>query len=170
LSTWDRRHGGRLGGFRLADDEQATIETDIDPLEPRDLADAQIRARRISGHGGWPVRSTARFSGPRRLRWLWLANTNYTDPAVLARLGDHFAPLIARGLNPFWIRDDAEHDLFLYVYHLATEENLLRSMGFPYEVSRKAVNFYVTPANRLVAADQPPAALAAELNPWRHLP
>ncbi len=61
---------------------------------------------------------------------------------------------------------------------MATEENLLRSMGFPYEVSRKAVNFYVTHANRLVdlcprrleliakafAADQPPAALEAELN------
>jgi hypothetical protein len=110
-----------------------------------------------------------------------LANTNYTDPAVLAKLGDHFAPLIARGLNPFWIRDDAEHDhhdLFLYVHWLATEENLLRSMGFPYQASRKAVSFYVTHANRLVdlcprrleliaqafAADQPPAALEAELN------
>ena len=133
---------------------------------------------RISGHGGYdPFVPPPYFPVPADLRWLWLANTNYTDPAVLAKLGDHFAPLIARGLNPFWIRDDAEHDnhdLFLYVYHLATEENLLRSMGFPYEVSRKAVNFYVTHANRLVdlcprrleliakafAADQPPAALA----------
>jgi hypothetical protein len=137
---------------------------------------------RISGHGGYdPFVPPPDFPVPADLRWLWLANTNYADPAVLARLGDHFAPLIARGLNPFWMRDDAEHDhrdLFLCVHHLATEENLLRSMGFPYEVSRKAVNFYVTHANRLVdlcprrleliatafAADQPPAALEAELN------
>jgi hypothetical protein len=137
---------------------------------------------RISGHGGYdPFVPPPDFAVPADLRWLWLANTNYADPAVLAKLGDHFAPLIARGLNPFWIRDDAEHDhhdLFLYVYHLATEENLLRSMGFQYEVSRKAVNFYLTHANRLVdlcprrleliakafTADQPPAALEAELN------
>jgi hypothetical protein len=137
---------------------------------------------RISGHGGYdPFVPPPDFAVPADLRWLWLANTNYADSAVLAKLGDHFAPLIARGLNPFWIRDDAEHDhhdLFFYVHHLATEENLLRSMGFPYEVSRKAVNFYVTHANRLVdlcprrleliakafAADQPAAALEAELN------
>jgi hypothetical protein len=138
--------------------------------------------RRISGHGGYdPFVPPPDFPVPADLRWLWLANTNYADPAVLTRLGDHFAPLIARGLNPFWIRDDAEHDhrdLFLCVHHLATEENLLRSMGFPYEVSRRAVNFYVTHVNRLVdlcprrleliakafATDQPPAALEAELN------
>jgi hypothetical protein len=78
------------------------------------------------------------------LRWLWLANPNYSDPAVRAKLGDHFAPLIARGLNPWWISDDREHDnydLFLYVHHQATEKNLLRSMGFPYRVSQRAVNF-----------------------------
>jgi hypothetical protein len=138
--------------------------------------------RRLSGHGGYdPFIPPPEFPVPADLRWLWLANTNYTDPAVLAKLRDHFAPLIARGLNPFWIRDDAEHDhrdLFLYVHHAATEENLLRSMGFKYEVSRKAVNFYVTHANRLVdfcprrleliaqafTTDQPPAALEAELN------
>jgi hypothetical protein len=137
---------------------------------------------RISGHGGYdPFVPPPDFPVPDDLGWLWLANVNYTDPSVLAKLGDHFAPLIARGLNPFWIRDDAEHDhhdLFLYVHWLATEENLLRSMGFPYEVSRKAVNFYVTHAHRLVdlcprrleliaqafAADQPPVALEAELN------
>jgi hypothetical protein len=109
---------------------------------------------RISGHGSYdPFVPPPDFAVPADLRWSWLANTNYANPAVLAKLGDHFAPLIARGLNPFWIRDDAEHDhrdLFLCVHHLATEENLLRSMGFPYEVSRKAVNFYVTHANRLV--------------------
>ncbi len=137
---------------------------------------------RISGHGGYdPFVPPPDFPVPADLRWLWLANTNYTDPSVLAKLGDHFAPLIARGLNPFWIRDDAEHDhrdLFLYVHWLATEQNLLRSMGFTYEVSRKAVNFYVSHANRLVdlcprrleliatafAANQPPAALEAELS------
>lgn len=136
---------------------------------------------RLSGHNGYnPFLSPPDFRVPNDLRWLWLANTNYTDPAVLAKVGDHFEPLIARGLNPFWIRDDAEHDhrdLFLYVHYKATEENLLRGLGFPYEVSRKAVNFYVTHADRLLdlcprrlelialafAADQPPAALEAEL-------
>jgi hypothetical protein len=141
----------------------------------------QNEDRRISGHGGYdPFLPPPEFPVPADLRWLWLANTNYTDPAVLAKLGDHFAPLIARGLNPFWIRDDIEHDhhdLFLYVHWLATEQNLLRSMGFKYEVSRKAVNFYVTHANSLIdlcprrleliaqqfAKDQPAAALEAAL-------
>ena len=137
---------------------------------------------RISGHRGYdPFIAPPDFPIPADLRWLWLANMNYADPAVLARLGDHFPPLIARGLNPFWIRDDVEHDnhdLFLCVHYKATEENLLRSMGFEYEVSRKAVNFYVSHASSLVdlcprrleliaqafAADQPPAALEAALH------
>ena len=68
----------------------------------------QNEDRRISGHGGYdPFLPPPEFPVPADLRWLWLANVNYTDPAVLAKLGDHFAPLIARGLNPFWIRDDA---------------------------------------------------------------
>jgi hypothetical protein len=138
--------------------------------------------QRISGHGGYdPFLPPPDFRVPDDLRWLWLANTNYTDAKVLAKLGDHFAPLIARGLNPFWIRDDVEHDhrdLFLYVHYKATEENLLRSLGFPYDVSRKAVNFFVTHADRLIdlgprrleliakafAADLPSAALEAELH------
>ena len=86
------------------------------------------------------------------LRMLWLSNTNFTDPAVLARLGDHFAPLITRGLNPFWIRDDREHDnhdLFLYSWWLATNDKLLRGLGFPYRISKQAVNFYVAHAHDL---------------------
>jgi hypothetical protein len=136
---------------------------------------------RISGHQGYdPFLPPPDFPISADLRWLWLANVNYTSPSVLAKLGDHFAPLIARGLNPFWVRDDAEHDhhdLFLYVIWLATEQNLLRSMGFKYEVSRKAINFYITHSTSLVdlcprrlellaqtfATDQPPAALEAAL-------
>ena len=49
---------------------------------------------RISGHGGYnPFIPPPDFPIPADLRWLWLANINYTDPAVLAKLGDHFAPL-----------------------------------------------------------------------------
>ena len=86
------------------------------------------------------------------LRMLWLSNTNFTDPVLLDKLGDHFAPLVTRGLNPWWIDDDSAHDnydLFLYVHHQATEKNLLRSMGFPYTVGQRAVNFYVTQCHRL---------------------
>ena len=93
-----------------------------------------------------------RFAVP-DLRLLWLANTNFTDPAVLAKLGAHFDPLIARGLNPFWIRDDIENDnyaLFLYVWWLATEKHLLRGMGFPYAVNAQAVNFYLAHAHDLL--------------------
>ena len=89
---------------------------------------------------------------PCNSRLLWLANTNFADPAIIAKLGDHFEPLIARGLNPFWIRDDAENDqcaLFLYVWWLATEGKLLRSMGFSYEVSAQAVNYFVAHAHDL---------------------
>jgi len=102
------------------------------------------------------------------LRMLWLSNTNFTDPALLAKLGDHFAPLIARGLNPFWIDDDREHDnydLFLWVHYLATEKNLLRSMGFPYGISRQAVNFYVTYCHRLY--DLAPRRLELIANAFR---
>jgi hypothetical protein len=87
------------------------------------------------------------------LRMLWLSNTNFTDPVLLAKLGDHFAPLIARGLNPWWVDDDRAHDchdLFLYVHHAATEKNLLRSMGYPYRISHRAVNFYVANCHRLL--------------------
>ena len=109
---------------------------------------------RQSGHRGFnPFTPPPEFPLPANLRWLWLANTNYADPAILEKLGDHFAPLIARGLNPDRVGDDREHDnyaLFLYVHHKATEENLLRSMGFPYQVSRQAVNFYLTHANTLI--------------------
>jgi hypothetical protein len=102
------------------------------------------------------------------LRWLWLANTNYADVAVRAKLGDHFAPLIARGLNPFWITDDREHDnydLLLYVHHLDTVKNLLRSMGFPYGISRQAVNFYVTHCHQLY--DLAPRRLELIANAFR---
>ncbi len=68
--------------------------------------------------------------------------------------------------------------LFCYVVWRATEQNLLRRLGYKYEVSRQAVNFFVTHANRLVdlcprrleliaeafAAHQPAAALEAQLN------
>jgi hypothetical protein len=136
---------------------------------------------RISGHSSYnPFISPPDFPIPGDLGWLWLANLNYTDEAVLAKLGDHFAALVARGLNPFWIRDDVahdHHDLFLYVHWLATEQNLLRSMGFKYDVVRRAVNFYITHSTSLVdlcprrlellaqafATDQPPAALEAAL-------
>jgi hypothetical protein len=132
---------------------------------------------RISGHNGYdPFLPPPSFRIPASLGWLWLANTNFTNATVLAKLGNHFAPR----LNPFWIRDDAEHDnydLFLYVVYLATEQNLLRGMGFPYDVVRRAVSFYVTHVNRLIdlcprrleliarafGGNLPPAALEAEL-------
>ena len=62
--------------------------------------------RKQSGHGGYdPFIPPPEFPVPPHLRWLWLSNTNYADPAILAKLGDHFAPLIARGLNPYWVGD-----------------------------------------------------------------
>ena len=106
---------------------------------------------REEGHRSYsPYISPPDFPVPPDLGWLWFANSNYTDPEFLAKLGNDFEPLISRGLDPFWIRDDREHDfhdLFLYVHHQATENNLLRNMGFPYQVSRAAINFYITHAN-----------------------
>ena len=86
------------------------------------------------------------------LRMLWLSNNNFTDPKVLAKLGDHFQPLVTRGLNPFWITDDRQndnHDLFRYTWWLVTEDKLLRSLGYSYPISAKAVNFYVAHAHDL---------------------
>jgi hypothetical protein len=86
------------------------------------------------------------------LRFLWLSNTDFLDPKLRKKLAEHFDALVARGLNPHRISDDAEHDnqaLFEYVLWLVTVKNLLRNLGYPYGVSRRAVNFYVENANRL---------------------
>ena len=67
-------------------------------------------------------------------------------------IAEHFDPLVARGLNPFRITDDAEHDnqaVFEWVLWLVTVKNLLRNLGFSYNDSRRAVNFYISNAHRL---------------------
>ena len=87
------------------------------------------------------------------MRLLWLSNLNYTDPAVLDVLPDHFRALVSRGLDPVWIPGDAEHDgfaVFIYTHWAATEGNMLRGKGYPYDVSRLAVAFYLDNVHRLI--------------------
>ena len=95
------------------------------------------------------------------MRFLGLANINYTDPAVVAGLSTHFLPLVSKGLDPLWIPNDAEHDgrdVFLATHYLATEGKMLVSEGYPYWIARDAVAFYVRNVNRLI--DIPPRRLS----------
>ena len=87
------------------------------------------------------------------MRLLWFSNLNYTDPALLDALPDHFRALVSRGLDPIWIPGDIEHDgfaVFIYTHWAATEGNMLRGKGYPYEVSRDAVSFYLNNVHRLI--------------------
>jgi hypothetical protein len=92
-----------------------------------------------------------------KLRLLWPSNENYNDLAARKTLSVHFDPLVARGLDPWWIGDHRGNDnraLVEYTYWLVTEANLLRAMGFKYEHTRAAINFYLSNVNRLI--DVPP--------------
>jgi hypothetical protein len=91
------------------------------------------------------------FNVPVRL--IWLSNVNWTDPAVFGSTPEHFKALVSKGLDPLWIPNDAEHDglaVFQYAHWLATEGKGLRSLGFPYEVARDAIAFYVNNVQRLI--------------------
>jgi hypothetical protein len=82
------------------------------------------------------------------------------------KIAVHFDLLVARGLNPHRITGDAEHDnqaLFEYVLWQVTERNLLRMLGYPYDVSRRAVNCYIEHANRLHGLSPRRMALLAAL-------
>ena len=107
---------------------------------------------RLAGHASYnALIPPPRFS-TRDLRFLWLSNTDFTDPKLRKMIAEHFDPLVARGLNPFRITDDAEHDnqaVFEWVLWLVTVKNLLRNLGFSYNDSRSAVNFYISNAHRL---------------------
>ncbi len=95
------------------------------------------------------------------VRFLGLANLNYTDPEVVAGLSPHFLSLVSKGLDPSWIPNDAEHDgrdVFLATHYLATEGKMLVSEGYPYWIARDAVEFYVRNVNRLI--DIPPRRLS----------
>ena len=92
---------------------------------------------------------------------IWLSNLNYTDPGIVAGLPIHFHAMVSKGLDPYWISNDAEHDghdLFLYVHWLATERNSLGGEGYSYAVARQAVQFYVKNVHRLI--DIPPRRLS----------
>ena len=91
------------------------------------------------------------------VRLLWLSNADFTDEAVLGGTPEHFRALVSRGLDPFRIRDDAENDgyaVFLYTHHAATEGGFLKAAradgGYPYEIARQAVDFYVNHVHRLI--------------------
>ena len=91
------------------------------------------------------------------VRLLWLSNADFTDEAVLGGTPEHFRALVSRGLDPFRIRDDAENDgyaVFLYTHHAATEGGFLKAAradgGYPYEIARQAVDFYVHNVHRLI--------------------
>ena len=87
------------------------------------------------------------------IRYVQLANVNYSDPAVVAGLSEHFLALVSKGLDPHWVSDDAERDgfdTFIFTHWLATEGKSLVGEGFGYEVARAAVEFYVRHINRLI--------------------
>ena len=76
---------------------------------------------------------------------------------MLGATPEHFRALVSRGLDPFRIRDDAENDgyaVFLYTHHAATEGGFLKAArangGYPYEIARQAVDFYVHNVHRLI--------------------
>ena len=102
--------------------------------------------RRTSGNERDKVKYRAAIPAP----WfdvtvglIGLANINYTDPAVVAGLPEHFRALISKGLDPLWIPNDAEHDgldVFLYTHWLATEGKSLRGEGYSYAVARDLSN------------------------------
>ena len=119
-------------------------------LETREIARNEFWRR--TGHASYnALIPPPRFS-TRDLRFLWLSNTDFTDPKLRKMIAEHFDPLVARGLNPFRITNDAEHDnqaVFEWVLWLVTVKNLLRNLGFSYNESRKAVNFYISNAHRL---------------------
>jgi len=71
---------------------------------------------------------------PVLMRLVWLSNLNYTDPALLDALPEHFRALVSRGLDPVWIPGDIEHEgfeVFIYTHWAATEGNMLRGKGTP---------------------------------------
>ena len=91
------------------------------------------------------------FDVPMRL--VWLSEANFTDPAVFGKTTEHFRALVAMGLDPICIDDDAAHDgfaVFCCVHWLATEGNALRSLGFTWDQARLAVQFYVQNIHRLI--------------------
>ena len=107
---------------------------------------------RLAGHASYTALIPPPRFGTGDLRFLWLSNTDFTDPKLRKMIAEHFDPLVARGLNPFRITDDAEHDnqaVFEWVLWLVTIKNLLRNLGFSYNDSRQAVNFYISNAHRL---------------------
>ena len=95
------------------------------------------------------------------VRLIWLSNIDYTDPKLIATLPVHFHAMVSKGLDPFWIPNDAENggrDVFIYTHYLATEKNGLGGEGYGYTVARQAVEFYVTHVHRLI--DIPPRRLS----------
>ena len=118
---------------------------------------------RLAGHASYNALIPPPRFGTRDLRFLWLSNTDFTDPKLRKMIAEHFDPLVARGLNPFRITDDAEHDnqaVFEWVLWLVTVKNLLRNLGFSYNDSRSAVNFYISNAHRLYRSVAAPDGVA----------
>jgi hypothetical protein len=87
------------------------------------------------------------------LRQIMLTNKNYQDPRVIAELPiAHWNALVGRGIDVIWIPTDGRDglDLFEYTHHTATEGGMLRSLQFTWEVSQRAVRFYVENIHFLV--------------------
>ena len=105
------------------------------------------------------------------IRLIWLSNSDYTDPAIIATLPSHFHAMVSKGLDPLCIPNDAAHDgrdVFLFTHYLATEKNALGGEGYSYEVARQAVRFYVENVHRLI--DIPPRRLAIIAKVIKHNP
>ena len=87
------------------------------------------------------------------VRQIGLTNRNYQDPQVIRELPEqHWNALVGRGLDPLWVPTEGNEglDLFCLTHWLATEGNMLRSLQFTWDVSRRAVEYYVEHIHTLV--------------------
>ena len=100
-----------------------------------------------------PLIPPSRFPLGDKARQVMTSNRNYQDEAVIADLPqEHWRALVGRGIDPVWVPTDGNEgrDLFGYTYWCATEDGMLRSLQFTYDVARAAVQFYVESIHRLV--------------------
>jgi hypothetical protein len=96
---------------------------------------------------------STQFALGENVRQIGLTNKNYQDMEVIRDLPqEHWLALVGRGLDPIWIPTDGDHglDLFCFTHWLGTEGNMLRSKQFTYDVSRRAIAYYVAKVNYLV--------------------
>jgi hypothetical protein len=81
-------------------------------------------------------------------RLIWLSNINFTDPTIVTdAMAPHFRAMVSRGLDPIWIDSDDDADQFDFILWLVIERHMLRSHGFPREVTVAALNWFVEHRN-----------------------